>query len=246
MSGSARRRFRPTLWATIAVIPVLAVLIGLGVWQLQRLEWKNQLVAEMQDRMTAPAIELPQPIDQPRILRFRRASLTGQFLHDHEFYRAAQTYGRKRGWDVITPMRLGGGRTILVNRGWVPTEKKPAESRPESLVEGTVTIEGIVRLGGWQGMDFVRPENDPAGNVWVWMDLDRMAETAGLDRVVTEVYVDAAEGQTAGAYPIGGQTRVNLRNEHLEYALTWFMLAAGLLAIYFLYHWRPVRDDKDT
>ncbi len=238
-----RRRFRPTLWATVAVVPVLAVLVGLGLWQLERMEWKNELVAEMQGRMSAPAMRLPDPIEAPRELRFRRVELTGTFLHDRELYRAAQTHGNDRGWDVIAPLRLSDGRTVLVNRGWVPTPKKPPEARPESLVEGEVTIEGIVRLGGWQGMEFVRPENDPDGNVWVWMDLDAMAQAAGLESPVTQVYVDAAKGQTPGEYPIGGQTRVNLRNQHLEYALTWFMLAAGLVAIYVLFHWRPVRDD---
>jgi surfeit locus 1 family protein len=62
---------------------------------------------------------------------------------------------------------------------------------------------------------------------------------------MTQVYVDAAAGQHPADYPVGGQTRVNLRNQHLEYALTWFLLAAGLLGVYFLYHWRPERTAGD-
>jgi surfeit locus 1 family protein len=73
-----------------------------------------------------------------------------------------------------------------------------------------------------------------------------MARAAGLARPVTALYVDAAENQHPGAYPIGGQTQVNLRNQHFEYALTWFALAAGLLGVYFLFHWRPVDDDGTT
>jgi surfeit locus 1 family protein len=246
MTARPKRRFRPTLWATVAVVPVFALLVGLGVWQLQRMEWKNALVAEMQGRMTAPAIALPRPLEDTEGLRFRRVELTGTYLHDKALYRAAQTLGKnRRGWHVITPMRLEDGRTVLVNRGYVPTEKKPPETRPESLFDGPVTIEGVLRLGGWSGMDFVRPENDPADNVWVWMDLPRMAEAAGLENAMTEVYVDAAEGQHPADYPVGGQTRVNLRNQHLEYALTWFLLAAGLLGVYFLYHWRPERTAGD-
>jgi len=238
-----RRRFRPTLWASLAALPVFAVLLGLGFWQLERMEWKNALVAEMQARMSAPAMRLPDPVRAPEELRFRRVELTGTFLHDRALYRAAQIYGNRRGWDVIAPMRLQDGRTVLVNRGWVPTEKKAPETRPDSVLDGPTTIEGVIRLGGWQGMEFVRPENDPAGNVWVWMDLQRMAEAAQLENPVTQVYVDAAADQTPGEYPIGGQTRVNLRNQHLEYAITWFMLAAGLLGVYVLFHWRPVKDD---
>ncbi len=238
-----RRRFKPRLWTTVATVPVFAVLLALGFWQIERMEWKNALVDEMQSRTTQDPIALPQPIQTAERLRFRRVALTGRFLHDREIYRAAQTYGKtRRGWHVITPFELADGRQVLVNRGWVPTEKKPAQARPASLVDGQVTIEGIVRIGGWSGMAFIKPENDPKDNVWVWMDLERMAKFAALDRPVTKLYVDVAKNQTPGEHPIGGQTQVNLRNQHFEYALTWFALAAGLLGIYFLFHWRPVDE----
>ncbi|MBK1696721.1 SURF1 family protein [Rhodovibrio salinarum] len=240
-----RRRFKPRLWTTVATIPVLAILIALGLWQIERMEWKNALVDEMQSRMTQAPAALPKPLGNVDTLRFQRVELTGRFLNDHEIYRAAQTYGKtRRGWDVITPFALADGRQILVNRGWVPTDKKPPEARPQSLVTGQVTIEGIVRKGGWSGMEFVKPENDPADNTWVWMDLDRMARFAALESPITQIYVDVAKNQTPGEYPIGGQTRVNLRNQHFNYAITWFALAFGLLAIYFLFHWRPV-DEHD-
>ncbi len=237
------RRFRPTLWATVAVLPALAILVGLGVWQLQRLEWKNDLIAEMRSRMAAPAIDLPKPLTDLDGLRFRRIELTGEFLHERELYRRAQALRNTRGAFVITPMALTDGRRILVNRGWVPLDRLDPATRPDSLVEGRVAIEGVLRLGGWKGSDWFRPANDPAANSWLWMDLPRMAETAGLSNPVTEAYVDAARNQTPGDYPVGGQTRVNLRNEHLEYALTWFALAFGLLAVYVLYHWRPARSE---
>jgi len=240
------RRFRPTLWATVAVVPALAILIGLGVWQLERLEWKTALIAEMRGRMDAPAMELPKPLTDLDELRFRRVKLTGEFLHDRELYRRAQKLRNTRGAFVITPMALADGRKILVNRGWVPLDRLDPATRPDSLVEGRVTIEGVLRLGGWKGRDWFRPTNDPDANSWLWMDLPRMALAAGLSNPVTEAYVDAARDQTPGDYPVGGQTRVNLRNEHLEYALTWFALAFGLLAVYVLYHWRPLRPDTSS
>jgi surfeit locus 1 family protein len=240
-----RRSFRPRLWTTVATLPVLALLIALGLWQLERMEWKNALVAEMKGRMDAAPMALPRPIRDAEALRFRRVELTGRFLHDREIYRAAQTFRNTRGLDVITPMVLADGRQVLVNRGWVPVARRAPATRADGQVEGTITIEGIVRLGGWSGMTWLRPENDPADNVWLWMDLPRMARFAELDRPVTELYVDAVKGQTPGRYPIGGQTNVNLRNQHLEYALTWFLLAAGLVAIYVLFHWRPV-DESPT
>jgi len=251
-SPRPRRRFRPTLWATVAVLPALALLLGLGVWQLQRLEWKTERIAEMTARMTGPPIALPDPLPQGEALdalRFRRVTITGVYHHDRELYRGAQSLRNQRGAFVLTPMTLDDGRQVVVNRGWVPLDRKDPATRPKGLVEGRVTVAAIVRFGGWRGLDWLRPANDPAANVWLWMDLDRMAQAADLAKPVPRLYLDAVEGQHPGRYPIGGQTRVNLRNQHLSYALTWFALAGGLLAIYVLYHLRPTRrgdDEKDA
>lgn len=245
MTPRPRRRFRPTLWATVAVVPALAVLLALGVWQLQRLQWKNALIEEMQGRMQAPAIALPAPIRDPGALRFRRVEITGRFLHERELHRVARSARNTRGLFVITPMALRDGRRVLVNRGWVPVQRRDRASRPGSLVDGEVTVEGIVRLGGWRGVDWLRPANDPQANEWLWMDLERMARSAGLENAVTDVYIDLAAGETPGTYPIGGQTRVNLRNDHLEYALTWFALALALLVIYVAFHLHRREDARE-
>lgn len=243
MSASLRR-FRPRLWLTVATLPVLAVLIGLGIWQLERLEWKNALVAEMKGRMGGPAIELPRPLPEDLSeLRFRRVELRGRFRHEHELHRRAQPLRNTRGAHVITPLVLDDGREVLVNRGWVPLTKLDPAERPGSQPEGKVTLEAIVREGGWDGASWLRPANDPAGNSWLWMDLDRMADAAGLANPVTHLYVDAVAGTNPGKWPLGGQTRVNLRNDHLNYALTWFALAFGLVVIYVLFH---LRREEDT
>ena len=247
MTASSPRRFQPTLWATVAVVPALALLLTLGVWQLQRLSWKTELIAEMESRMDAPPIALPEDLPEAAdlgALRFHRVALTGRYHHDKELYRRAQSLRNQRGAFVLTPMTLDDGRQVIVNRGWVPLDREDPATRPDGQVTGTVTVEAIVRRGGWQGMDWLRPANDPADNVWLWMDLDRMAAAAALANPVTRLYLDAAENQHPGELPIGGQTRVNLRNEHLSYALTWFALAGGLIVIYILFHWRPVRAPR--
>lgn len=239
MTQPARRRFRPRFWTTLATLPVIALLIGLGVWQLQRLAWKNELIAEMQARMDPPAMALPEPLPADLDgLRFQRVELTGRYRHDRELYRKAQPLKNTRGAHVITPMELADGRQILVNRGWVPLTKLEPAKRPDSQPEGELTIDAIVRRGGWDGFSWLRPANEPAANTWLWMDLPRMAEAAELSTPVTRIYVDAVEGATPGQWPIGGQTRVNLRNDHLNYALTWFALAVGLAVIYVVFHLR--------
>ena len=244
MSASARRRFRPRLWTTVATLPVMAILLALGFWQLERLEWKNALTAEMRSRLDAQAIALPQPVPSDLSkLRYRRVALEGRLLHDRDLYRKAQPLRNTRGAHVITPMALADGRQVLVNRGWVPLDRLD-QPNGYSQPEGRVRLQAVIREGGWDGMTWLRPANDPAENTWLWMDLDRMAKAAELSNPVTRLYVDAVDGANPGEYPVGGQTRVNLRNDHLNYALTWFALALGLAVIYVLFHWQRKEEES--
>lgn len=245
MTNRARRRFRPTLWGTIVVIPMLAVLIGLGMWQLERMAWKEALIDTMHTRVAAPAIALPVDLSDGETLHFRRIVVAGEFLHDREIHRVARTHRERHGFHLVTAMRLDDGREVLVNRGWLPIEMRDPDARPETLVEGPVRLEAIARLGGWSGVRWLRPENDSGSNDWLWMDLEAMAARAELSNPVTEIYLDAAESTAPGAYPIAGQTRVDLPNNHLGYAITWFSIALGLAAIYLVFHWRPTPAPKE-
>ncbi len=232
------RRLRPAFWPTLLTLPMLAVLIGLGTWQLQRLEWKQGLIAERQTRSTAPAIELPREIADPRALEFRRVQLTGRFLHDREMYLTSRTYKGQVGVHVVTPFVLADDRGLLVDRGWVPMARRDPASRPEGQVEGVVTLEALLRRGGWTGRRTFRPDNRPEENLWFWVDTEAMAAWAGLDNPVTALYAAAGPAENPGGLPIGGQTRVTLRNDHLQYAITWYALAVALVVIYGLYHRR--------
>lgn len=236
-----RRRFRPTLWASLAVLPLLAILIGLGVWQLERMAWKDALIAQMQERMGGPAVALPAEVSEADVpdLRFQRVAVRGVFLHDRELHRLARVHRERQGFHLITPLRLEDGREILVNRGWVPIELRDPGERPEMLTSEPVRFEAIVREGGWSGAQWLRPANDPEANAWLWIDLDAMAAQAGLENAVTALYLDAADSTAPGPYPVPGQTRVDLPDNHLGYAITWFSIAAVLVVIYFVYHWRP-------
>jgi len=236
---SGRLRFRPSFWATVAVVPALILLVGLGVWQVQRMQWKQGLIDDMRTRMDAAPIALPAEGADLDEVRFRRVEITGEFQHAAAMHRLARTHKGRRGFDLITPMRLTDGRTVLVDRGWLPIRMHREGGLPEAVrVDGTVTIEGIVRRGGWPGAAWLRPANDPAGNEWLWMDLPRMAEHAGLSRPVTHLYVESLTPAAEGRFPIAERPRVNLPQNHLGYAITWFGLAAGLLVIYVVFHCR--------
>ncbi|WP_420345251.1 SURF1 family protein [Pelagibius sp.] len=242
-----RRRFRPTFWATVCAIPALAILIALGTWQVQRLHWKEGEIAKRVERSQGPAIPLPASFPDPAAVEFTRVGLSGSFLHEQEFYLGARTENGRVGLNVVTPFRLDDGRTLLVNRGWVPQEYRDPATRGEGQLAGPLAIEALLRTDGWKGVEFAKPPNKPEERFYFWLDLPVMAadlETGGIGQpIVTAVYADAVAAEVPGGLPIGGQTRIALKNDHLEYALTWYSFAVILAVIYFLFHYRPERED---
>ncbi len=239
-SPGPRRVFRPRLWPSLLTLVMVAVLLGLGFWQLDRLAWKTALIADLEQRTTAPPITLTEALANPVAAEYRRVRVTGRWLHERELHRVARTYRGTPGRHLITPLRLSDGRSLLVNRGWVPDAAADPARRAAGRPEGIVTLVGLARQGGWQGRAFARPANDPAENEWLWMDLPAMAEAAGLERPVTGLYLAAVPDQHAGRYPIGGQTVVEQKNDHLQYAITWFVLAVAALVIFVLSQRREV------
>ncbi len=227
---------------TLFVLPMLAVLIGLGVWQLDRLSWKRDLIAAMEQRMGEAPLELSEILALPADERpWRPVRVVGTFLNDREMplYRPAVDGGAV-GYHIITPLLLADGRAVLVNRGWVPLEKRLAESRTGSP-EGQVWVTGIVRDVG-ERTTFTN-DNNPSTGEWYWFDPDAMAAEAGVP--LLPIVVVADQGSDPQQLPIGGQVRLEIPNHHLQYALTWFALAAVLLVIYGILLMRT-RRRKDT
>lgn len=238
-------RFRPTFWPTVFTIPALLVLIGLGTWQLDRLQWKTALIAEIEGRIDAPPAPLTEVLAEAGndrdAVQYRQVILTGSFRHDAEMYLAARSMNGNVGYHVVTPFDLADGGTVLVDRGWVPPERKLPAQRPEGQVEGEVTLEGVLRVPRAE-KSWLQPDNEPHNNMWFWIDLPAMAEHARLGAAgsgLVPVYVEAGAAENPGGFPIGGQTRINLPNDHLQYALTWYALAVILAVIYVIYHRRP-------
>jgi len=230
------RRFRPTLWFTVFAVSGIAALLALGTWQVQRLAWKNDLIARIEARLAAPAQPLPARIDDPAAWEYRRASVTGRFLHDKEMLVAGRTWRGQAGWHVVTPLvRDDGAGTVLVNRGFVPHDRRDPALRTEGQVADSVTVEGLARPGGRQS--WMQPGNRPGENTWFWYDIPAMAAHAGVGGA-QPVVLEAGQAANPGGLPIGGQTVVHIRNDHLTYALTWYSLAVALAAIWFFYHWR--------
>ncbi|MEE8499876.1 MAG: SURF1 family protein [Kiloniellales bacterium] len=249
MTATGKRRFRPQLWPSLTTAIAFGILVAMGSWQLERLEWKRDLIAEMTERMAGPAVALPPPPVDAAALRYRPIRLQGRFRHNRELYLEARTYKGRAGLHLVTPLVLDDGRVVLVDRGWVPPGRRRPETRPEGQiggqVAGKVTLTATLRTGGWQGYAFLRPENDPAANAWVWMDLPRMAASVGLEGTASGYYLVAGPAPNPGGLPIGRAPGVELPNNHLGYAITWYALAFVLLVIYLLHQSRPEPEQEE-
>jgi surfeit locus 1 family protein len=231
-------KFRPALWPTVFTVPVVLLMLGLSVWQIQRLHWKEGLIAERSQRMDAAAVGDPGagPLDAQGLadLEYRHVRLEGQFLNDKEMFLGARTFEGSAGYHVLTPFRLADGRVLIADRGWIPLERKDVAKRRQGEIEGPTTFDGIIRLQGRQTW-FV-PDNRPDLDFFFWVDLPAMAKLSGLADVETRFYAEAGSAANPGGYPIGGQSHVELPNDHLQYAITWFALAIALMVIYVVYH----------
>ena len=227
----ARRRI---LSLTIGSLAAFALLIGLGVWQIERLHWKQALIAERSAAISAPSVTVPRTLEAARSLEFHRVEAKGQFLHDREILvHAIDRKGGDAGHLVITPLRLDDGAVILVERGWVPPEKRDAATRAQGNPPGEVAVDGLVRLAPVEKTSWFTPENDPARGEWFWIDLPALARAAGVAEALP-FYIEASAAPNLGGFPVGGQANTSLPNDHLQYAITWFSLAGALAVIYLI------------
>ena len=176
--------------------------------------------------------------DEIAALEFRRVMVSGVFLHDREMFFFATRQG-SAGFHVITPLRRTGGGGVLIDRGWVPVEARDPAHRAAGQIGGAVTIEGLVRAPQEPG--WFTPDNDPTKNYWFWRDVPAMAAFAGFD--APPLIVEAGPAANPGGLPIGRAFRFDIANDHLQYAILWYLLAAALAVIYVLSQRSPVSEN---
>jgi surfeit locus 1 family protein len=245
------RRARGLPWVLLAAALLSAVFALLGAWQVQRLGWKKGLIARTEARVGAAPVDPPGPRAWPAVqaapldFEYRRLRLQGEFLHGDEALVQASTVLGAGFW-VLTPLRLADGSTVLVNRGFVPPDRRDPARREAAPPTGITTVIGLLRISEPRG-GFLR-ENDPAADRWHSRDVAAIAAARGLpaDRVAP-YFVDAEatpSGSTAPQWPVGGLTVLRFSDNHLVYALTWFALAA-MVAAGGWYAWRSTRRPPD-
>jgi surfeit locus 1 family protein len=236
----------------LAALVALAILVGLGTWQLQRKAWKEGLIAQIEARAYGEPGPIVPEADWPAWRadqdEFRKVRVTGTFLHDFE----APVYGLApgdrqgaplQGYYLVTPLKLAGGAVVMVNRGFVPMDLRDPARRPESQPQGEVTITGLVRAP--EARNPFTPNDDPAKNQWFTRDPQAIAAAHKLERVAPFL-IDADASPNPGGWPRGGQTPLTLPNNHLQYAVTWFGLALTLIGVFAAFAWRRMKDSESS
>jgi surfeit locus 1 family protein len=235
---------RKLILPAIAAAIVCAILIGLGMWQLERLAWKENLIAQVSARMTAKPVSAPGPLIWSGLnvgaLEYQPVTVSGKFRNDkeaHVIYTLTAPKGPASGvgYAVMTPFVTDQGWIVYINRGFVPAAKRDPATRAEGQIEGETTVVGLVR--GPADRSWFMPGDDAAKNEWFSRDPTLYATAAGLPANDVAPYIIDAKFDPSlpGGLPQGGETIIDFPNNHLGYAITWFGLAAccaGVFAVF--------------
>jgi len=227
--------FKPGLPLSICTLLAFGVLVYLGTWQALKSGPKTKLLATIDTNMSAEAIPLPVHVDDPAALAYRHVSFIGT--------RQAQPvkiFGTNRtgkpGYYLYTPVKHVYGRIVMVNYGWIPME----HSGDISLPEGEQVIKGVLMESATPGS--MTPDNDPATGIWFTADVHELALHYGFsskEYYPFRLFVDH-EG-ALDSLPLGGQVRIDIPNDHFQYALTWYGLALGLIGVYITFGMKRAR-----
>jgi surfeit locus 1 family protein len=238
---------RSVLLAGIFSALGIAILLGLGFWQLERRVWKEELIARIEARTKAPAVPIPSEGDWKNASaerdEYRRVTARGAFRNDREvqvYTVVSEQKGRVAGpgyW-VMTPLELNSGGTVIVNRGFVPLDRRNPDTRSPGQVAGQTTVTGLLRMP--EQATLFSPDNDPARNAWYRRDPGEIARALKLERVAPFT-IDADATPNPGGLPEGGRTRINFPNDHLQYAITWFGLALALAGVFAAFAWQRLQ-----
>ncbi len=219
----------------LSVLAGLLVLLSLGTWQVKRLAWKESLLASIEMRMASPPLplsEIENRFQKTGDVDYYPVALSGSLVPGAEQY-FLSTYQGQSGWNIYAPLRLGDGRFVMLNRGFVPYDRRDPATRPESQVAVEKQFNGLARNPLAGKPSSMTPDNDVDGRTWFWKDLYAMAAKAGVEKEkLLPFFVDDWSDVPPDSLPITKTTLVLLPNNHLQYVVTWYGLAAALLGVW--------------
>jgi surfeit locus 1 family protein len=224
--------------AAVLTAAGIGILIGLGVWQLDRKVWKENLIATLDERLARAPVDLPPRENWTRLTpakdEYTRVKFPAEFLPGEEalVYSAGSAFRpdvQGQGYWVFAPARLAGGSIVVVDRGFVPPDRKDPVARAQGAPLGSIEIVGVIRWPETRGM--FTPDDDPKTNVWYLRDQKAMAAAKKWD-APAPFYIEQESPVPPGGLPKPGKLIVSLPDNHLQYALTWFGLALALAGVY--------------
>ena len=242
MDTSARPRASFVGPAIVAAI-AFAALVGLGVWQMQRLTWKEGVIARIDARIHQPPAS-PPPMAEwtalaPDDYDYRHIRATGHYLPGEALiFRSSaplrDDHAAGPGYQVLAPFALASGGVLLVNRGFAPLAWKDQPALRTAPPAGEIEIAGLMRPP--EDRNLFTPADEPAKGLWYTRDPAGMAAALGLGNAAPFT-LDAEPVAGASGWPHAGATELNIPNNHLSYALTWFGLAATLAGVFGAWAW---------
>ena len=212
----------------IAFLVALSILLGFSLWQFKRLKWKNELI-DIRVSMYEGEVKPLKGIIEPGKSEFQKTSVKGKLLNEFEFYMPALSKKGNNGFHILVPFKTLENKFIIFNTGWVPLLKKEREKRINNIDSEEKEFIAVIRIPGRKG--YFQPENDPLKNFWFFVEPTLMEKQLKFS-LEKNFYLEAVNNGPNG-FPLGNQTRIYLRNNHLQYALTWLMLALSLVGVYF-------------
>ena len=234
--NSKKYSFKPRLFPLFAFLFALFILIGLSTWQLKRLVWKTDLINQRISSFESNPIQL-NSIIKPEENEFRKISTSGELLNSKEMYMPALSKRGNNGFHILVPLKTKNGKFIVYDSGWVPLNKKDKKNREENIISGVNNFDAVIRTSGRKG--YFQPDNDLKSNTWFFVEPNLMGNFTGI-KFEDKYYLEASNNGPNG-FPLGNQTRIYLRNNHLQYAITWFLIAIGLIGVFFFANIKKVK-----
>ena len=228
--------FKPRPFPLFAFIVALSILLGLSGWQIKRLNWKTDLITQRISSFESDPISILS-LNQPEKNEFRKVFVDGQLLNDFEMYMPALSKRGNNGFHILVPLKTTSGKFIIYDTGWVPLKIKEKEKRLLNISKNSQTFEAVIRTSGRKG--YFQPDNDTDTNTWFFVEPELMSKYLKMN-FENKYYLEAINNGPNG-FPLGNQTRIYLRNNHLQYALTWFMIACGLIGVFFFANIKKIK-----
>ena len=202
---------------SVFIIFFILVFIGLGTWQIIRLNWKNNLILEIENSLKNPPVELAQSNKE----NFLKIKTSGSIDFDKQIYLYNLNESGTPGFEVINPIVIDD-ENYLINRGWIPFEKKGTQ---EINVFDQKNIIGTLKLQGKKNI--FKPDNDLEENYWFSLNREDILEFTGKNFSKYIIYLDGNY-----QFPKPKKITANISNNHQKYAITWFSLALSILLLY--------------